>query len=232
MPKFSLKDSRGINKALEKIARTLAKYLRKITTKKKQQYPHVKINSLEARLAMNQRTNCFRSILNVLHWFLLSSEIIFCFRWRTKFDKTASKVVVFFLALPLGVQSPVGRTAKFKCDISSWKSKSDLSSVLHKISFISIRYYLRKYLTLYFIHREGAKIRYYYLISILSWRIKNRRLIYFSFSTILFRWVISLKFFLPHSQFTKKFDLCNEIKFNVSLQVHNNNFSQAVRDPC
>ena len=123
------------------------------------------VNSLEARLATNQRTKCFRSILNILHWFLLSSEIIFCFRWRTKFDKTASKVVVFFLALPLGVQSPVGRTAKFKCDISSWKSKSDLSSVLPEISFISIPYYLRKYLTLYLIHREGAKIRYYYKVS-------------------------------------------------------------------
>jgi hypothetical protein len=45
-------------------------------------------------------------------------------------DSTPSKLVVFFLALPLGPPSPVLLGVNFGADISSIKSKSDFSSGL------------------------------------------------------------------------------------------------------
>jgi hypothetical protein len=45
-------------------------------------------------------------------------------------ESTPSKLVVFFLALPLGPPSPVLLGVNFGADISSIKSKSDFSSGL------------------------------------------------------------------------------------------------------
>jgi hypothetical protein len=49
-------------------------------------------------------------------------------------DNTPSKLVVFFLALPLGPPSPILIGVNFGADISSIKSKSDFSSGLQHTS--------------------------------------------------------------------------------------------------
>ena len=52
------------------------------------------------------------------------------FRCLRILESIPSKLVVFFLALPLGPPSPVLLGVNFGADISSMKSKSDFSSCL------------------------------------------------------------------------------------------------------